>query len=99
MLVPESNTRVRIVSRFDSDDRISDELHNLKRMQTRVFVVHLLPKLASRFFKKAKEAGMMQEGYAWIITSYNRSRRHWNLQTRIKAAFGDRKDKTKRAEW
>ncbi|KAK1419012.1 hypothetical protein QVD17_28168 [Tagetes erecta] len=57
-----------IISRFASDDTISHELYNLKTNQTRVFVVHLMPELASRFFKKAKEAGMMQEGYAWIIT-------------------------------
>ncbi|KAL8217335.1 hypothetical protein R6Q57_020708 [Mikania cordata] len=57
-----------VISHFASDDAISDHLHNLKTNQTRVFVVHLLPELASRFFKKAKQAGMMQEGYAWIIT-------------------------------
>ncbi|KAI3492329.1 hypothetical protein L1887_43259 [Cichorium endivia] len=51
-----------------SDDRILQELYKLKTMQTRVFVVHMLPALASRFFKKADEAGMMAQGYAWIIT-------------------------------
>ncbi|KAL4565880.1 hypothetical protein LXL04_029986 [Taraxacum kok-saghyz] len=51
-----------------SDDRILEELYKLKTMQTRVFVVHMLPALASRFFKKANEIGMMGEGYAWIIT-------------------------------
>ncbi|KAF5795468.1 putative periplasmic binding protein-like I [Helianthus annuus] len=57
-----------VISPFASDHDISNELHNIKTRQTRVFVVHLLPELASRFFKKAKQAGMMQEGYAWIIT-------------------------------
>ncbi|XP_023742467.1 glutamate receptor 2.7 isoform X1 [Lactuca sativa] len=51
-----------------SDDKILQELYKLKTMQTRVFVVHMLPDLASRFFKKADEAGMMAQGYAWIIT-------------------------------
>ncbi|KAI3492331.1 hypothetical protein L1887_43261 [Cichorium endivia] len=51
-----------------SDDRILQELYKLKTMQTRVFVVHMLPALASRFFKKAHEAGMMAQEYAWIIT-------------------------------
>ncbi|GJU15560.1 glutamate receptor 2.7-like protein [Tanacetum coccineum] len=37
-------------------------------MQTRVFVVHMLPTLASRYFKKANEVGMMAQGYVWIIT-------------------------------
>ncbi|KAK4395000.1 Glutamate receptor 2.1 [Sesamum angolense] len=36
-------------------------------MPTRVFVVHMLPSLASRFFKMAKAAEMMSRGYAWIV--------------------------------
>ncbi|PHU14984.1 Glutamate receptor 2.2 [Capsicum chinense] len=36
---------------------------------TRVSIVHVQPFLASRLFIKAKEAGMMSSGYAWIITN------------------------------
>nr|GEX74496.1 glutamate receptor 2.8-like [Tanacetum cinerariifolium] len=57
-----------VISPFASDGVISEELHKLKKNQTRVFVVHLLPKLGSRFFKKVNQEGMMQKGYAWIIT-------------------------------
>ncbi|CAI9767114.1 unnamed protein product [Fraxinus pennsylvanica] len=56
-----------IVSPSATDDQILQELYKLKTMQTRVFVVHMLPCLASRFFLRAKEAEMMTEGYAWII--------------------------------
>lgn len=49
------------------DDEILKQLYKLKTMQTRVFVVHMEHRLASRFFRKAKEAGMMGKGYAWII--------------------------------
>ncbi|KAL7140537.1 hypothetical protein ABFS83_09G125700 [Erythranthe nasuta] len=56
-----------VVSPSATNDRILRELYKLKTMQTRVFVVHMLPILASRFFKMAKMAGMMSEGYAWII--------------------------------
>ncbi|KAJ9543145.1 hypothetical protein OSB04_022852 [Centaurea solstitialis] len=45
-----------------SDDLIVKQLHDLKTMQTRVFVVHMLPNLGSRFFKKADEVGMMARG-------------------------------------
>ncbi|KAM3375171.1 hypothetical protein P3S68_013885 [Capsicum galapagoense] len=38
-------------------------------MQTRVSIVHVQPFLASLLFIKAKEAGMMSSGYAWIITN------------------------------
>ncbi|KAD1306626.1 hypothetical protein E3N88_43031 [Mikania micrantha] len=46
-------------------------------MQTRVFVVHALPELASRFFKKVDETGMMEDGYVWIITEGLTSRLHY----------------------
>uniref|UniRef100_A0A2N9GHA5 Ionotropic glutamate receptor C-terminal domain-containing protein n=1 Tax=Fagus sylvatica TaxID=28930 RepID=A0A2N9GHA5_FAGSY len=38
-------------------------------MQTRVFIVHMLTDLGSRLFTKAKEFGLMSEGYVWIMTS------------------------------
>ena len=37
-------------------------------MQTRVFIVHMYPSLGTRLFTKAKEIGMMSEGYVWIMT-------------------------------
>ncbi|KAB1205092.1 Glutamate receptor 2.7 [Morella rubra] len=45
-----------------TDDEIGQELYKLMTMQTRVFVVHMEPKLGSRLFTKAKEIGMMSEG-------------------------------------
>ncbi|XP_058210533.1 glutamate receptor 2.2-like isoform X2 [Rhododendron vialii] len=65
------NTQVRyqsVLSLSASDDHILEELYKLMTMQTRVFVVHMLPFLASRFFTKVKQAKMMNTGYAWIIT-------------------------------
>jgi len=43
-------------------------LYKLMTMQTRVFIVHMLPARASRFFARASAAGMMTEGYVWIVT-------------------------------
>lgn len=56
------------ISPSATDDQILKELYKLKTMQTRVFVVHMLPSLVSRLFLKANEAGMMVKGYVWIIT-------------------------------
>ncbi|KAK2631556.1 hypothetical protein EUGRSUZ_L02750 [Eucalyptus grandis] len=56
------------ISPSATDDQILKELYNLMTMQTRVFIVHMLPNLANRLFLKAKEAGMMSKGYAWIVT-------------------------------
>lgn len=49
-------------------EQISLELYKLMTMQTTVFVVHMSITLASPFFIKAKEVGMMNKGYAWIVT-------------------------------
>ncbi|KAM1079449.1 hypothetical protein ACFX2B_014006 [Malus domestica] len=51
-----------------TDDHIVSKLQHLMTMKTRVFIVHMLPSLGSRVFAKAKEIGMMSEGYAWIMT-------------------------------
>ncbi|CAN4098568.1 unnamed protein product [Withania somnifera] len=57
-----------VISPSANDDKLLKELYHLNTKQTRVFVVHLQPYLASRLFRKAKEAEMMTGGYAWIIT-------------------------------
>ncbi|KAJ0031594.1 hypothetical protein Pint_12582 [Pistacia integerrima] len=65
------NTRVpykSVLSPVASDDQIVEELYKLMTMQTRVFIVHMLPSLGSRLFTKAKQVGMMNQGYVWIIT-------------------------------
>lgn len=50
------------------DDRIDAMLYRFKAMPTRVFVVHMNPFLAARFFRRAGNAGMMTEDYAWVAT-------------------------------
>ncbi|KAA8525699.1 hypothetical protein F0562_007554 [Nyssa sinensis] len=67
----EIDTRIpnrSIISPSATDDQIATELYKLMTMQTRVFIVHMLPSLSSKLFTKAKEVGMMSEGYVWIIT-------------------------------
>ncbi|KAF2305812.1 hypothetical protein GH714_008239 [Hevea brasiliensis] len=57
-----------VISPAATDDEIVEELYKLMTMQTRVFIVHMSPSLGSRFFIKASEVGMMNEGYVWIMT-------------------------------
>ena len=38
-------------------------------MQTRVFIVHMSSTMTSLLFTKAKEVGMMNKGFVWIITN------------------------------
>ncbi|XP_020083452.1 glutamate receptor 2.7-like [Ananas comosus] len=51
-----------------SDDYVSAALYRLATEQMRVFVVHMRPDLAARFFPLASDAGMVSAGYVWIIT-------------------------------
>ncbi|CAK7354088.1 unnamed protein product [Dovyalis caffra] len=65
------DARVRywsVISPSATDDQIVEELYKLMTMQTRVFIVHMFPSLGARLFAKAKEIGMMSEGYVWIMT-------------------------------
>ncbi|KAL0404498.1 UNVERIFIED_CONTAM: Glutamate receptor 2.2 [Sesamum radiatum] len=50
------------------DDYLLKELNKLSTKQTRVFIVHMNSSLDFRLFTFAKSAGVMSEGFAWIIT-------------------------------
>ncbi|XP_062014309.1 glutamate receptor 2.1-like [Rosa rugosa] len=58
-----------VISQSATYDQIEIELYKLMTMQTRVFIVHMMPKLASQLFAKAKEIGMMNKGFVWITTN------------------------------
>ncbi|OEL14159.1 Glutamate receptor 2.7 [Dichanthelium oligosanthes] len=51
-----------------TSEQITLELYRLMTMETRVFIVHMSSTLASDLFIKAKEVGMMNKGYVWIMT-------------------------------
>ncbi|KAL5723193.1 hypothetical protein ACHQM5_006617 [Ranunculus cassubicifolius] len=68
----EINTRIlhrSVISSSATDDQIFEELNSLKTMQASVFIVHMSEDVGGEFFLKAKDAGMMTEGYVWIITN------------------------------
>ncbi|XVE78210.1 hypothetical protein DITRI_Ditri13aG0126300 [Diplodiscus trichospermus] len=71
-LLEEKNIHITflssIVASFE-DDQIIEQFHELKTLQTTVFIVHFPYFLASRLFLNAKRLGMISKGYAWIITS------------------------------
>ncbi|KAJ3696124.1 hypothetical protein LUZ60_001501 [Juncus effusus] len=51
-----------------TDDYIDAELYRLMTQQTRVFIVHMIPELASRLFFRAQLLNMVSSGYVWIVT-------------------------------
>lgn len=58
-----------VLSSYASDDQILEELYKIQTMQTRVFVVHMSANDGSRLFANANKAGMLTEGYVWIVTN------------------------------
>ncbi|XP_023755495.1 glutamate receptor 1.2 [Lactuca sativa] len=62
-------TYITLISTFSSNEQVKVELRKLQTMQSMVFVMHTPPSLATDVFSMAKELGMMDEGYVWIITS------------------------------
>ncbi|CAN8256658.1 unnamed protein product [Cochlearia groenlandica] len=66
------NVKIRYrsaISFYSSQEQVKIELYKLMSMPTRVFIVHMLPDLGSRVFSIAKEIGMMNKGYVWIVTN------------------------------
>ncbi|WVZ65029.1 hypothetical protein U9M48_014459 [Paspalum notatum var. saurae] len=51
-----------------SRDAVAAAMYRLESEQTRAFVLHARRALAELVFAAAAEAGMMAEGYAWVIT-------------------------------
>ncbi|KAL0897377.1 hypothetical protein Bca101_081338 [Brassica carinata] len=58
-----------VISPEARDDQILTELYKLKTEQTRVFVIHMDSSLGFRVLKKAREKGMMEEGYVWLLSN------------------------------
>ncbi|XP_023737521.1 glutamate receptor 1.2 isoform X1 [Lactuca sativa] len=58
-----------LISTSANHEEIMEELLKLQTMQAVVYVMHTAPSLASNLFSRAKELGMMGEGYMWIVTS------------------------------
>ncbi|KAM4125791.1 hypothetical protein ACJW30_01G339700 [Castanea mollissima] len=57
-----------VIPPSSNNTEISEELEKLKANHTRIFLVHMAASLGSKLFVLAKNAGMMSEGYAWILT-------------------------------
>ncbi|XP_030955058.1 glutamate receptor 2.8-like [Quercus lobata] len=68
----EIDTRVRyrsVIHPSSNNTEIIKELNKLKANHARIFLVHMTASLGSKLFVRAKEADMMSEGYAWILTT------------------------------
>ncbi|KAL4654647.1 hypothetical protein ACB092_01G395800 [Castanea dentata] len=57
-VIPPSSNNMEIIK----------ELNTLKENYIRIFLVHMTASLGSKLFALAKNAEMMSEGYAWMVT-------------------------------
>ncbi|KAK3016068.1 hypothetical protein RJ639_007555 [Escallonia herrerae] len=87
------------LSESAKDHEIAEELDKLKAMQTRVFLVYMVPSLRPRLFLLAKTAGIMNEGRMWLImdslSNTFKSVQHNNLDS-AEVALPPRRDSVPR---
>ncbi|KAL3744057.1 hypothetical protein ACJRO7_013327 [Eucalyptus globulus] len=50
------------------DIYVEAQLYKLMALSANIFIVHMSASLASRFFIKVNELGLMSTGYGWIVT-------------------------------
>ncbi|XP_039164444.1 glutamate receptor 2.3-like [Eucalyptus grandis] len=67
----EGNARVAhrtVIPPQARDIYVEAQLYRLMALSANIFIVHMSPSLASRFFIKVNELGMMSTGYGWVVT-------------------------------
>ncbi|XP_030535612.2 glutamate receptor 2.7-like [Rhodamnia argentea] len=71
LALEEGNARVArrtVIPPQARDIYVEAQLYKLMALSANIFIVHMSASLASRFFLKVNELGMMSTGYGWIVT-------------------------------
>ncbi|XP_039164448.1 glutamate receptor 2.7-like [Eucalyptus grandis] len=71
LALEEANARVvhrTVIPPQARDIYVEVQLYKLMALSANIFIVHMSASLASRFFLKVNELGMMSAGYGWIVT-------------------------------
>ncbi|XP_056176780.1 glutamate receptor 2.7-like [Syzygium oleosum] len=71
LALEEGNARVArrtVIPPQAGDIYVEAQLYKLMALSANIFIVHMSASLASRFFLKVNELGMMSTGYGWIVT-------------------------------
>ncbi|KAI5344572.1 hypothetical protein L3X38_012449 [Prunus dulcis] len=71
------------IAASSADEQIIEELRNLTKLKTAVFVVHVSHFLVPRLFLNAKKLGLLSEGYAWIMTSTSMNFLHFSMDPSV----------------
>ncbi|CAL9006175.1 unnamed protein product [Prunus brigantina] len=71
------------IAASSADEQITEELRNLTKLKTTVFVVHISHFLVPRLFLNAKKLGLLSEGYAWIMTSTSMNFLHFSMGSSV----------------
>ncbi|KAF8042595.1 hypothetical protein BT93_A1055 [Corymbia citriodora subsp. variegata] len=71
LALEEGNARVAhrtVLPPQGRDTYLEAQLYKLMALSANIFIVHMSASLASQFFLKVNELGMMSTGYGWIVT-------------------------------
>ncbi|XP_030535614.2 glutamate receptor 2.7-like isoform X2 [Rhodamnia argentea] len=71
LALEEGNARVArrtVIPPQAGDIYVEAQLYKLMALSANIFIVHMSASLASRFFLKVNELGMMTTGYGWLVT-------------------------------
>ncbi|KAI5344574.1 hypothetical protein L3X38_012451 [Prunus dulcis] len=71
------------IAASSADEQIIEELRNLTKLKSTVFVVHVSHFLVPRLFLNAKRLGLLNEGYAWIMTSTSMNFLHSSMDPSV----------------
>ncbi|BFG21321.1 hypothetical protein CerSpe_075950 [Prunus speciosa] len=71
------------IAASSADEQIIEELRNLTKLKTTVFVVHVSHFLVPRLFLNAKKSGLLSEGYSWIMTSTSMNFLHSSMDPSV----------------
>ncbi|PQP98512.1 glutamate receptor 1.3 [Prunus yedoensis var. nudiflora] len=71
------------IAASSADEQIIEELRNLTKLKTTVFVVHVSHFLVPRLLLNAKKLGLLSEGYAWIMTSTSMNFLHYSMDPSV----------------
>ncbi|XP_048328099.2 glutamate receptor 1.2 isoform X2 [Ziziphus jujuba] len=66
-----------------TDEKIIEELHKLMTFQSTVFIVHVSQGLLAQLVVNAKKIGMMNKGYAWLLTATTMNLLHFVVDTSV----------------
>ncbi|KAL0805264.1 hypothetical protein Bca101_097755 [Brassica carinata] len=89
----DEGIHIHRIASFSNESSLGEEymmnqLRKLKSSRTAVFVVHMSEVFVSSLFRCAEKLGMMEQGYAWILTARTMNHFHYTDGFAIRSMQG-----------